>query len=498
MLHDSTSEFLADLQDHHELVRVSAPVDSALEIAAITQHVNQTARDRAPALLFEQVKNCSIPVLTNLFGNPSRINICLGIRNLSELSKKLQQFVSQESSGSWLESLRWGSTSNRPMNFGPRIVKTAPCQQVVRIGRDVNLWELPILRHWPAEIYPVITAGHLITTFPDSQRTYQSSQPMAVVGQQQLAWFDGLESQRTLISQAVRRGQNLPVVVSLGGPPILRIAAQLHEIPNKIELAGALRGQGLDLVRCRTCELDAPASADFVIEGYIDAENPFTSDLICMAQGHGRYIERKLPLIQVTAVTHRANPILTALVPAIPPSEESYLSQIALQLRLPLIRRQFPEVTGFYQPLSSNRNLLVVKIEKTDDHHARRILHGLWGMPVIGQTKIIIVIDHDSEIRDEDQLLFVIGNNACIQQDFLYSDGLSRIDDYTSMPLNLTRRLGIDATRKSNGETGRPWPKQMVMSDDILTRLRERWSEYGFNELGEPVTRPAGISETNS
>ena len=170
-------------------------------------------------------------------------------------------------------------------------------------------------------------------------------------------------------------------------------------------------------------------------------------------------------------------------MPATPPSEESWISLASERIVLPVLKRRLPEIADIHQPFSAaGRNLLFVSIRKTSDHQARRVLHALWGMEFLGQTKIIVLVDADQDLQQEDQVWFTVGTNACPSRDFVFSDGLARDDDYTPLSTSLATRVGIDATRKRVGELSRTWPQTMVMSEEIVARLRDRWTEYGLGE----------------
>ena len=472
---ESLSEFLSALHDAGELVRVSAPVDSALELSAITEQIVKSSPDGAPAILFESVKNSSIPVVTNLLGNKKRLCQCLGIADLSQLLPGLQQRLASESTSGWWNSMTRSSPWGSPGKWASRLVKTAACQQVVRMGRDISLWELPAPRCWPEELHPTITSGLILTTDPTTRQNTVFQSSLAVVGPQELAWYDGTTAEKTIVESVLASQQNLPVAISLGGDPLLNLSIGLPDVRDAIVFAGFLRGAGLEVVRCRTNELEVPANAEIIIEGYIDAKRIRSEEPIAIARGNGRYVERSLPLIQVTAVTHRANPLFPVTVIAPPLSEESWVCQATDKLLLFFLRNQLPEVVEIRRPASSaGRNLLFVSINKWTDHQARRIIHALWGMESIGQTKLIVVVDAETNLESDDEVWLAVGTNANPERDFLFSDGLARDDDYTSLSNSLSSRVGIDATRKRNG--------QLVMSDDILARVRLRSSELGFTK----------------
>lgn len=476
---ESLSDFLSALQDAGEILRVAAPVDPALELAAITEQVVKTHPQGGPAILFESVKNSSTPVVTNLLGSQRRICLALGMASLDGLVAELERRLAAESPSGWWDSIIRTSPWAAVGKWAPRLLKTATCQQVVRVGRDISLWELPAPRCWPDELHPTITSGLMHFRDPVSRAPVHIRSPLAVVGPQELAWYDASHQERAVVDAVLASEQNLPVAISLGSDPLLNLSVGLPDVTDAIAFTGFLRGAGLELVRCRTNELEVPANAEIVIEGYLDAKRTFSTAPISIARGNGRYLDRVLPLIQVTAVTHRANPIFPQTITAGPPSEESWIGQAQDKLLLLFLKRRLPEILDIRRPTSSaERNLLFVRMNKTSDYQARRVLHALWGLESIGQTKMIVVVDAMTELASDDDVWFSVGTNADPQRDFLFSDGLARDDDYTSVPNSLSSRVGIDATRKRSGEIGMEWPRPLVMSEEILTRVRQRSSEF--------------------
>ena len=479
----SMAEFLAVLQDNGQLVRITVSVDSALEMAAITDRVAKSSPEGGPALLFESVKNSKIPVVTNLLGSRRRLCLCLGVAELDDVAAELDRRWITEQTGSWLDALKlvpgWGGLSK----WSPKLVKSATCQQVVRLGRDVNLWDLPIPRCWPGETDPVITSGQIVTCHPTMGKTAIFNSPLVVTAQNELAIYDSDHDQRDLIDAAIESKRNLPVAIVLGSDPVVSLAASLPGMSDPRLFAGLLRGACLEQVRCRSNELEVPAAAEIVIEGYIDAANPRSSKALTVARGNGRYVRRELPIIQVTAITHRANPVFPAMVvSSTPPAEESWISLACERMTLPLLKRLLPEIVDIHQPFSgAGRNLLFLSIHKSIEHQARRVLHALWGMEYFGSTKTIVIVDADVDVQQEDRVWFTVGNNACPSRDFLFSDGLARDDDYTSLTSTLSSRVGIDATCKNSRESSVAWPETLEMSDETVAQVIERWSEYGLD-----------------
>lgn len=491
MPHEFLSDFLSRLQDAGELVRISAPVDAGLEVAAITDRVCKSP-DGGPALFFEKPRNSSIPIVTNLLGSRRRLCLALGMDSLDQFSEKLNR-LQQPDSGGWMEALKLVPSMAGLAKFAPRVIKTAVCQQVVKLGRDVNLWDLPIPRCWPDEANPVITAGQVVTQDPVTGARSIARFPVQVTGQQQLVphWHrhhPGFQHWQS----AIRERRQFPIAVALGGDPLnlLMTSAPLVSPADALLLGGFLRGTGLDLVKARSVELEVPAASEFVIEGYIDYAAPLIdAPSIAGSCGHYQPVER-LPTIQVTAITHRANPLLPVIVPGAPPSEESWIALAIERLSLVIAKATIPEIVDIHQPFAgAARHLLFVSIRKEHPFHARQVLNALWGSRLLGLNKMIVVVDADINVQCADAVWFAVGSHAGPGRDLIVSDGPMHMDDHTTEHRGIGQKLGIDATRKHPEEGHhRPCPLPLSMPAEMLTQLQQRWTEFGIDRtsLNEP------------
>jgi 4-hydroxy-3-polyprenylbenzoate decarboxylase len=483
MPHEFLSDFLSKLQDAGELLRIPAPVDTALEMAAITDRVCKSPGG-GPALMFEKPGKSSIPVVTNLLGSRHRLCLALGVDSLDQLPDRMNRLL-QPDSGGWLEALKLVPSISGLAKFAPRIIKTAVCQQVVKLGRDVNVWDLPIPRCWAEETNPVITAAQIVTHDPASGTRGVARFPVQVIGQQQLvphwhrhhAGFQHWQS-------AVREQRQLPVAVALGGDPLLALmtAAPVVSPAETLLFGGFLRGAAIDLVRARSVELEVPAASEVVLEGYIDFAAPLT-EAPSIAGGAGHYLPAEaLPVIQVTAVTHRANPLLPVIVPGPPPSEESWIALAVERLSLPIARATIPEIVDIHQPFSgSGRNLLFVSIRKDHPLQARQVLNALWGSRLLGLNKTIVVVDADVNVQHEDAVWYAVSSNVNPGRDLIVSEGPTHMDDQTTEHRGLGQKLGIDATRKHPGEAhNRTPPAPLKVPAELSAQLQQRWQELGF------------------
>ena len=485
MAHEFLTDFLAKLQDAGELVRVAAPVDAALELSAIVERASQAA-DGGPALFFENVKNSPIPVVSNLLGSRRRLCLALDVDSLDQISATMNRLLSGETSSGWLEALRLTASATPSNRFAPRVIKTAVCQQVVKLGRDVNLWELPIPRCWPDEANPTLTAAQTLTRHPVTNVEHWGSYPLQVIGPREVVphWHRQHEGYRHW-QAAVRERKQLPVAMSLGGDPLLGLmaSAPLSSSIDRGLFGGLLRGASLDLVRGRSVELDVPAGAEIILEGYIDhAATPQMAPSIATGSGHYSLPE-ELPVIQVTAVTHRANPVLPVVIASRPPSESAWMSLALDRLFLPLLKRLIPEVVDWHRPFSgASRHLLFVSIRKDSPQQARRVLNALWGATEFGSSKLIVIVDADVNLQCEDEVWFAVGAHVHPGRDVIFNQGPTQMDDHAAPVRGIGHALGIDATSKLPDE-GHPraWPHPLQHSDALQALVAERWSELGLD-----------------
>lgn len=475
----SLGDFLALLEGSGELLRIAAPVDPALEIAEITCRMTR-GEAGGPALFFESVRGSKIPVVTNLLGNRSRLCRAFGVKSLDELSERLTAPAADETPSRWLEALKL-APSLSPL--APRVVKSAYCQQIVKLGRDVNLWDLPILRSWPDEPQPVITMGQVFTRCPRTQERSIELVPVQVLDQQRLApcWHRHHAGLRHW-QAALAANQQLPIAVVLGGHPASALAAlaTLPPATDPLTFSSLMQGGKLELVKCRSSDLEVFASAEIVLEGILDPTTP-PQPAAPFALPTGFYSIRceSLPVVQVTAVTHRANPVYPAQVFAAPPNEESWMRSALERVFLPWIKRAIPELVDYHSPAAGgSRNWLFVSIRKDYPLAAHKVMHALWGHASTMFSKGIVVVDADVDVHKADDVWFNVGAHVDPQRDLVIASGPTDIDDHASPVTGTGHKLGIDATRKLPEEiNGRPWPKSLAMPDAVRRQVTERWQE---------------------
>ncbi|HUY34947.1 MAG TPA: UbiD family decarboxylase [Pirellulales bacterium] len=479
----SLADFVESLEQAGELARVKVEVDPELELAAVTCRVAQAG---GPALFFERVKGCHPPVVTNLLGTPGRVCRALGAESLDELAERFVLSASLAEPAGWLERFRPGSMFDAAKHQ-PKTLKSGICQQVVKLGRDVDLAEWPAPRSWPSEPRRSITAGVVLTVDRETGQRSLAAPPLAIVDRNRLAvgWHRYHAASRHL-ADCRSRGRQLPVAIVLGGDPALwvAVAAPLPIDADGCLFAGLLRGKPLEVVKCRSHDLEVPADAEIVIEGFVDpVEPPATLDPL----GHaGGYYSLPAPAatLHVTAVTHRANPIFPAVVSSRPPNETSAIGRAIERLWLPLVRRAVPDLVDYsFAEAAGPGTLCVASIRKTLPRHARKAAGALWGLDALMHVKLLVIVDADVAVNEGDQVLMAVGANVHPGRDVFFHDGPPRPLDHAAPPLSAGGAVCIDATAKFPEEHGGPWPERLATNRQIMELVQSRWAEYG---LGPP------------
>jgi 4-hydroxy-3-polyprenylbenzoate decarboxylase len=477
----SLADFIESLEQAGELARVGVEVDPELELAAVAC---RAARARGPALFFERVKGHHPPVVANLLGTPSRVCRALDAESLDELASRLVAAASPAEHGGWLE--RFMPTPFASAKQQPRTVKTGVCQQVVKLGRDVELAEWPAVRSWPLEPRRSITAGAVLTADRETGHNHLSMPPLELVDRNRLAigWHRYHAASADLAARRAR-GERLSVAVVLGGDPVLWIAASapLPADADAYQFAGLLRGKPLEVVKCRSHELDVPADAEIVIEGFVDpAEAPVSIGPF----GHagGQYsLSAPAATMHVTAVTHRTNPVFPAIVFGPPPNEATTIAAALGRLWLPLVRHAVPELVDYsLVEAAGPGRLCVASIHKTLPYQAHKAAGALWGLDWLAHTKLLVIVDADVAPADLDRVLLAVGANVHPGRDVFFHDGPPHALDHTAPPRSAGLAMCIDATAKLPEEHGGPWPQQLATTEQILELVKSRWAEYGIAE----------------
>lgn len=483
----SLREFVALLEEHGQLKRISAPVSAELEITEITDRVSKGPAKRNVALLFEKVKGHNVPVLINAFGNAQRMAWALGVDNLDELDHRLSVLLDLKMPQGLSATMgRAGDLWSllRSIGLHSRSVKDAPCQDIVYTD-DASLDMLPILTCWPHDGGRYITLPQVITHDPATG--------IRNVGMYRLQQYDsrtlamhwqrhkgGAEHERIAREE---KQDLIPAAVALGGDPAQTWCASAPLPPDIDEylLAGWLRGKPVHSTQAVTQPIEVPANADIVIEGYIDPnehrlEGPFGDHT-------GYYTPADyFPVFHVTAITHRHDAIYPATVVGKPPMEDYWMGKATERLFLPLIRLFQSEIVDINMPAEGVfHNLVIVSIKKRFPGHAQKVMYGLWGLGLLMLAKAIVIVDHNVDIHNLSEVAWRVLGNVDWQRDVTIVKGPVDDLDHSSMQPALGGKIGVDATAKGleDGHS-RSWPEETKMLDQIKQLVDRRWTEYNL------------------
>ena len=477
-------EFIALLESKGDLRRIAAPVTWDLEI---TQICDRVVKSGGPALLFEKVEGSNIPVLINMYGTEQRMAWALGVERLDDLTERVKELLGlvQGPPQGIMEKVRTLGQLMKMASFQPKMVRNAPCQEVVIEEPDVDLNRFPILKCWPEDAGRYITLPLVITRDP---RTGTRN-----VGTYRLQVFDGRNCGMHWQTHKVgthhyRVGreegrQRLEVAVALGGDPatIWTGSAPLPPDMDEIMVAGFIRGEGVEMVKARTVDLEVPAQAEIVLEGYVvigeeRLEGPFGdhTGYYSMADNY--------PVFHVTCITHRRDPVYPTIIVGRPPMEDYFMGKVTERVFLPIIQMVLPEVVDINMPPEGVfHNLVIVSVKKEYPGQARKVVHGLWGLGLMTLAKTIIAVDHFVNVHDLSEVAWRVTNNLDPQRDIFFASGPIDDLDHASPTPRFGSKVGIDVTAKGPGEGyHRGWPPDIVMSDEVKALVDRRWEEYGI------------------
>jgi len=471
------ADFLAELVECGELKRVAAPVDARLEVAEITRRVAEAA---GPALLFANVRGHSLPVVTNLLGTEARACRALGDATLEDLPNWLEELAAKLSPPTWLDRFKLTSEPASAEKFRPKAVKTAPCQQVVRLGRDIDLTSLPALQCWPAESN-VVLCGRLI--IPGSENRHEVvSCRFAVLDSQRLALLDDGQDCIARLRQAAGEHSAQPVALAIGGDPLQGIAAAVRwpEGADDYLLCGLLRGRPLEVVKARSQPLEVPADADMVLEATVES-NFNAADVLAGGLWSEHYAQPSPNMVlQVGALTQRTSPILPAIVPH-HCGELQVLARINERILFSQLRVRTPEIVNLaLPPWGGPQGYAVVSMHKAHAAHARQVAAAVWGWPCLRGVKFLLLVDADVDVHDTRQVLARVAANVHPARDVFFHTGPAFSTDHATPQSPVGSALGIDATAKLPAEHPGGWPQPLVAGEDLRQAVAARWSELGL------------------
>jgi 4-hydroxy-3-polyprenylbenzoate decarboxylase len=469
--------WIALLEREGELVRVSAEVDPDLEV---TEIVDRTVKAGGPALLFEHPKGSSHPLLINQFGTERRMCLALGVDRLDDVAAKLEDVLEMQPPQGLVDKVRGLKKLKSIADSLPQTRRSGPSQEIVVTGEDVDLGRLPIQTCWPGDAAPFITLPAVITKDPHTGTRNVGMYRMQVLNRATTAmhWQIHKDGRADYLATDGR----IEVAAALGLDPVTTYTASapLPKHIDELMLAGFLRGDPVQLVNGQTVDLEVPANAEIVLEGYIDkeeltAEGPFGDHT-------GFYTAAEpFPVFHVTAVTMREDAIYPSIVVGKPPAEDAWLGKATERIFLPAVRMTVPEIVDYDLPVAGAfHNCCIVSIRKAFPGHAKKVMHAIWGLGMLSLTKAVVVVDEHVNVHDYEEVFFYVGANVDPGRDVLISEGPLDHLDHAPTQQFFGGKLGIDATAKGPAEGTRPWPEEIEMSNEIQALVDRRWEEYGI------------------
>jgi 4-hydroxy-3-polyprenylbenzoate decarboxylase len=472
-------DFLSTLEKKGELARISAEVDPVLEITEISDRV---VKSGGPALLFERPKGSRIPVVTNLVGTERRMNLALEAESLDQIADRVHSYIDMQSPQGFLEKVKMLPKLAELGSFFPKSVRSGECQQVVRT-ENFSLHEFPILQCWPQDGGRYITWPMVITKNPETGKRNVGCYRMQVfdeltTGMHWQTQKHGAEHFRSARSK--KPDGRLEVAVAIGADPATAMAGILPVPPDMDEFlfSGFLRRDPVELVACKTVDLEVPANAEIVLEGFVElgelrTEGPFGDHT-------GFYsLEGQFPVFHVTCITHRKDPLYLTTIVGPPPQEDYFIGHAIERIFLPVMKMQYPEIVDVAMPAEGIfQNLMIVSIRKSYPGQARKIMNAIWSLGQAMFTKVVLVVDHDVNIQDSREVVWKALCAIDPERDIQFVLGPVDTLDHAARRTDFGSKMGIDATRKwpEEGHEGR-WPDEIKMDEATKTRVDALWHQ---------------------
>src|SRR5919108_1870283 len=463
------------LRREGELVEVEAEVDPYLEITEITDRI---VKRGGPALLFTNVKGSERPLLINQFGTERRMCLAFDAPSLDAVARKLEDVIEMQPPQGLVEKVKGLGKLKRLADSMPKSVGRGVCQEVIL---EPDLDRLPIQHCWPGDPAPFITLPAVITKDPRTGVRNVGMYRMQKIdsGSTYMHWQIHKDGRADWLATDGR----IPVAVALGCDPVTTYSASapLPKHIDELMLAGFLRGEAVELVKCKTVDLEVPASAEIVLEGVIEKdevgeEGPFGD--------HTGYYSppEPFPVFRLTCMTMRRDAIYPSIVVGVPPAEDAWLGKATERIFLPAIRMTVPEIVDYDLPVTGAfHNCAIVSIRKAFPGHAKKVMHAIWGLGMLSLTKAVVVVDEDVDVHDYAEVFFTVGANVDPKRDVLVTEGpLDHLDHAPTLQF-YGGKLGIDATHKTPAERAREWPEEIEMSEQMRSLVDRRWAEYGID-----------------
>jgi 4-hydroxy-3-polyprenylbenzoate decarboxylase len=486
-------EWIALLEREGELVRVTAEVDPDLEI---TEIVDRTVKAGGPALLFENPKGAQHPLLINQFGTERRMCLAFGVERLDDVGRKVADVLEMQPPSGLMDKVRGLQKLKSIADSRPQTVRHGAVQEIVLQGDDIDLGLLPVQRCWPGDPAPFITLPAVITRDPRNGGRNVGMYRMQVIDRRTtfMHWQIHKDGRADWLATDGR----IPIAVALGLDPVTAYSASAP-LPKHIDefmLAGFLRGEPVELVKGVTVDLEVPANAEIVLEGYIEKdelgiEGPFGDHT-------GYYTAPEpFPVFRLTAMTMRRDAVYASIVVGKPPQEDAWLGKATERIFLPAIRATVPEIVDYDLPIAGAfHNCCIVSIEKAFPGHAHKVMHAIWGLGMLSLTKTVVVVDAHVDVHDYEQVTFYVGANVDPARDVVLTEGPADHLDHATTRQFVSGKLGIDATAKGVAEGTREWPPEIEMTGEVRALVDRRWDEYGI-PIGAPA-RDGSIRHSSS
>ena len=481
MAYRDLREFIRALEKNHELQRISLEVDPVLEIA---EFADRAVKRGGPALLFEKPKGSSIPVLINCFASTRKMELALEVDSVQEVAGRIVELLEMRMPEGLMGKIKMLPKLADLGSVFPRVVSKGPCQEVVRT-EGFSLHDYPILQCWPGDGGRFITLPLVFSKSPDTGKRNCGMYRMQIYDERTagMHWQthkQGAEHYRRMRHHGQTR---MDVAVAIGADPATMYSAILPLPPDLDEMmiAGFLRQSPVEMVKCQTSDLEVPANAEIVLEGYVElgelrTEGPFGDHT-------GFYsLADEYPVFHVTCITQRKDPIYATTIVGPPPMEDYYMGKAVERIFLPLMRLQLPEVRDIAMPAEGIfHNLILVSMRKSYPGHARKVMSAIWGLGQAMFSKVIVVVDEDVDVQNVREVAWKALNNIDPERDIQFVMGPVDSLDHSSRLQNYGSKMGIDATRKWPGEGfTRPWPDVIEMSAEVKKRVDELWKRAGL------------------
>jgi 4-hydroxy-3-polyprenylbenzoate decarboxylase len=482
MAYDDLRDFIRALEKNHQLKRIPFEVDPHLEI---TEFADRSVKTGGPALLFEKPKGSRVPLLINAFASLRRMEIALEVSSVDEVAARIVEYLEMRMPEGIIGKLKMLPKLAEVGAFFPKTVSKGACQEIVK-REGFSLYDYPVLTCWPQDGGPFVTLPMVFSRNPETGKRNCGMYRMQIFDERTtgMHWQthkQGAEHYRRLLAEG--KQTRMDIAVAIGSDPAVMYSAILPLPPDLDEMmiAGFLRGRPVEMVKCQTVDLEVPANAEIVLEGYVQlgetrTEGPFGDHT-------GYYsLADDYPVFHVTCITQRENPIYPTTIVGPPPMEDFYMGKAIERIFLPLMRMQIPEVRDMAMPAEGIfHNLMLISIRKSYPGHARKVMSAIWGLGQAMFTKCIVVVDEDVDVQNFSEVAWRALNNIDPERDIQFTMGPIDSLDHASRLINYGSKMGVDATRKWPGEGfTRPWPDVIRMSPEVKQRVDELWKLAGL------------------